>query len=182
MFYGVGHGGLEAILLGGIAFYAFFQAMAYRNADLGNLVPPEQLQLARAQLDLYWSLPWYTALLGALERIFALTIQMTLAVMIMQAFVRKKASWLFLAIAWHTLVDAVVVFGVKTWSIFVVEILVGFMALLSLAILWRLRSENDSSTAEEVVSEDRDSRTALPPRPRRYSIDQIERSRYDHNS
>ena len=95
MFYGVGHGGLEAILLGGIAFYAFFQAMAYRNADLGNLVPPEQLQLARAQLDLYWSPPWYTALLGALERIFALTIQMTLAVMIMQAFVRKSASWFF---------------------------------------------------------------------------------------
>ena len=181
VFYGVGHGGLEAVFLGGIAFYAFFQAMAYRNADLSNLVPPEQLQLARAQLDLYWSLPWHMALLGALERFFALIIQMTLAVIVLQAFVRKKVLWFFLAVGWHTLVDTVVVIGIQTWDIYVVELLLGLMALLSLAILLRLRTENDLPPAEEEIGDARVPGKRLTRKPRSYSLDQIDRSRYDQN-
>lgn len=179
--YGVGHGGLEAIFLGGIALYAFFQATAYRNIDLNNLVPLEQLQLARAQLDLYWSLPWYAALLGALERIFAMLIQVTLAVMVLQAFIRKKVHWFFLAIGWHTLVDAVVVIGIQTWDIYFVEFLIGLMALFSLAILWRLRSESDLPHAKVEVDDVEEMRTGLARRKRPFSLDQIERSRYDQN-
>ena len=92
--FGAGHGGVEAMLLGGLALYAFFQAMAYRDANLAELVPPGQLELARAQVDAYWSAPWYAAMLGAVERAFAVLIQISLSVPVGQKFMFTLILWM----------------------------------------------------------------------------------------
>lgn len=137
--FGIGHGGMEAIMLGALSFYVLLQTIAYRNADLTALVPPEQIALAQAQLYAYWSAPWYAALLGALERVFALAIQTSLAVIVLQTFVRRSHIWLVLAVAWHMVVDATAVFGASTWGIYITELLVGLMAAVSLWFIYRLR-------------------------------------------
>ena len=68
LMYGAGHGGIEAILLGILAFIAFFQLSALRGTDLSTVIPAEHFALAQTQIDAYWSAPWYVSLFGALER------------------------------------------------------------------------------------------------------------------
>jgi uncharacterized membrane protein YhfC len=141
LLFGLGHGGMEAMLLGGLSFYVLMQTIAYRNADLTTIVPAEQLALARAQLDAYWSAPWYAALLGALERMFAIGIQVSLAVMVLQAFTRRNVVWLLLAILWHAIIDAVAVYGASTWGIYLTELAIALMAGLSVLFLFRMRHD-----------------------------------------
>jgi uncharacterized membrane protein YhfC len=137
---GAGHGGIESILLGGLAAYALLQAVAYREADLSTLVPVEQLELARAQLAAYWTIPWYEVLLGAVERAFALCFHLSASLLVLQVFTRKNGIWLIIAIGWHTLIDGVALFSLNTWGAYVMEALVGVLAVLSVWIIFALRT------------------------------------------
>lgn len=139
LMFGAGHGGVEAILLGGLAAYALFQAVAYRGVDLNGLVPPEQLELATAQLEAYWAAPWYSTVLGAVERAFTLCFHLSASLLVLQAITRKKPVWLVLAVGWHALVNAVALFAFGTWGAYVAEGLIGLMALFSLWIVFTLR-------------------------------------------
>jgi uncharacterized membrane protein YhfC len=180
--YGAGHGGVEAILLGGLALYAFFQASAYRGANLAELVPVDQLEIAQAQLDAYWSAPWYAAMLGAVERSFAIAIQISLAVLVFQAVVRRKWIWLFIAIAWHAAVDAVAVIGVQKWGIYATEAAVALFALISIVITFILRDRSDLDL-EDVETLKAPSTVPLQPPPPvelDLSDERLKNSRYDN--
>lgn len=138
--FGAGHGGAEAVILGGLALYSLIQMVALRHADLSKLVPPDQLSLAQHQVSAYWSMPWYTALLGALERVFAIPLQITLAVIVLQAFIRRQPAWVGLAILLHALVDALavylpVVWRGAPWSTLAVEGVVGAFSVLGVILL-----------------------------------------------
>jgi uncharacterized membrane protein YhfC len=137
---GAGHGGIEAILLGLLAAYALLQALALRGVDLATVVPADRLETARLQLEAYWAAPWYAALLGALERLFAICLHLSLGVMVLQCFTRRQTFWLPLAIIWHAFVDAAaVVAALAQFGAYWTEALVGVMALISLVILFSLR-------------------------------------------
>jgi uncharacterized membrane protein YhfC len=144
LMFGVGHGGLESILLGGLAGLALFQAITYRNADLSAVVPADQLDLARMQLEAYWAAPWYAVLLSAGERLFAICFHLSASLLVLQTFVRRNPAWLALAIGWHAILDSVAVFALVTWGAYVMEGFIGLLALLSLGIvyvLWRRDGE-----------------------------------------
>jgi uncharacterized membrane protein YhfC len=144
LMFGAGHGGIESILFGGLAGFALYQAIAYRNADLSAIVPVDQLDLARAQLEAYWAAPWYAILLSASERLFAICFHLSASLLVLQAFVRRNPVWLALAIGWHTIFDTVAVFTLVTWGAYFMESFIGLLALLSLVIiyvLWRQDGE-----------------------------------------
>jgi uncharacterized membrane protein YhfC len=146
LMFGAGHGGVESFLLGILVLVAFFQALAYRGADLTTLVPAEQLDIARGQLEIYWALPWPQAMLGALERLFALCIHLSLSVLVMRAFTNNNRLWLAAAIGWHTLVDAAAVISLPTLGAVTTEFVVGVLALISLAIVFLSRDEFKART------------------------------------
>jgi uncharacterized membrane protein YhfC len=136
---GNGHGGIEAILLGLIVLINYLFMLAAQGADITALVPESQLGLLQEQIALYWSIPWYDSLLGALERVFALPLQIALSVLVLQAFVRKKIFWFFIALGWHAIVDALAVYLVGTQSVYVVEATIGVLALVSVGAIFALR-------------------------------------------
>jgi uncharacterized membrane protein YhfC len=136
---GAGHGGIEAVLLGLLAAYALLQALALRGVDLTTVVPADQLQTARLQLEAFWATPWYGVLLGAVERLFAICLHLSLSVMVLQCFTRRQWLWLPLAIGWHALLDAVAVAAGVRLGPYWTEALVGLMAMISLAIVFALR-------------------------------------------
>ncbi|MGA2819508.1 MAG: YhfC family glutamic-type intramembrane protease [Anaerolineales bacterium] len=141
---GAGHGGAEAIILGGLVLYAFLQMVAFRGADLSRLVPASQLALARQQITAYWSAPWYEDLLGALERLFTIPVQICLSVIVLQALTRNHLGWLGLAIGWHAIIDGMTVFlsgrlGGLPWGVYAIEGLVGVFSLISVGVLLALR-------------------------------------------
>lgn len=155
LMFGAGHGGLESILLGGLAGLALFQAITYRNADLSAVVQPEQLELARAQLEAYWAAPWYAVFLSAAERFFAICFHLSAALLVLQAFVRRNPAWLAVAIGWHAILDALAVFGLVTWGAYVSEGLIGLVALLSLGIVYILWKRDEGSEEPPLPSVDR---------------------------
>lgn len=135
---GAGHGGIEAILLGLLSGYALVQVLALQGTDLASVLPAEQVETARLQIEAYWAAPWYAALLGAVERAFALCLHLSLSVMVLQCFTRGRWFWLLLAIGWHAAVDGTALIAVQHLGPYWTEAIVGVFAALSLVIVFAL--------------------------------------------
>lgn len=141
LMFGAGHGGVEAIILGLLAGLSFVNLSLIRqNPALLAALPAEQLALAQQQVADYWSAPVVMSVLGAVERLFALGLHLSLAVLVMQVFLRGQLRWLFAAIAWHALGNAVTVVVLDRWGALAAEAALAVIALLSLGILFALRS------------------------------------------
>lgn len=139
LFFGNGWGGIEAVILGGLALLAFFQLLAMRNIDISGLIPAAQLDLVRQQIEAYWTMPWYTSLMGAYERAWTLIIQISFTVLVLQAFTRGKIIWVWLAVAWHALIDALAVYIAGTSGFVAAEVAVTIAGLISLGLIFALR-------------------------------------------
>jgi uncharacterized membrane protein YhfC len=138
---GLGHGGTEAVLLGLLTAFGFFTMLAMRGSDLSTMpgIPADQVEAARQQVAAYWSMPWYMALMGFLERIFAITLHVSLSVMVLYAIAYRKPIWFWLALLWHALVDAVAVYALQKVGILGVEGIIAVFALISLWIVFRFK-------------------------------------------
>lgn len=139
LMFGIGHGGFEAILLGVLALYSFFQAFALRQADLTTIVPLDQLQSITAGLSFYWEAPWYLALLGALERALAICLHLGLTALVWQAVVRRSFGWTGLAIAWHGVANAGALIVNEYWGPYLAEGFIALAAGISLLFVFALR-------------------------------------------
>ena len=149
---GAGHGGGEAIILGILVLYSFMQLAAYRNVDLATIVPAAQLEVAQGQITTYWSATWYASLLGALERFFTIPVQIAFSVIVMQTFTRKQWFWVWLAVLYHALIDASVVYLLQPLGMYGVEALAGGFAVLSVIIIFSLRQPEPDNPQPVPVS------------------------------
>jgi uncharacterized membrane protein YhfC len=142
---GAGHGGAEAIILGVLAGLSFVNLAAARQMDLSaHGLTGETLARTQAQVAAYWSATWYMALLGAVERLFALTVQVSLAVLVLQVFTRNDWRWLVIAIGYHLITDAAAVVGVQShWPPLMIEAGIAPFALVSLVIIMGLRPQGE---------------------------------------
>jgi uncharacterized membrane protein YhfC len=138
LMFGAGHGGLEAIVLGGAALYALLRALTLRNADLAQVVGPERLDLVRAQLQAFWSAPVSLALMGALERASALMLHLFSSGLVMLSVGRRKVGFLLLAILTHTLFNAVALLSLPRAGVYGTEALLLVIGLACLFVLSRL--------------------------------------------
>lgn len=138
---GLGHGGTEALILGILAATGFVTMLVYRNVDLSTVpsISADQLELARQQVEAYWSIPWYMALIGLIERIFAITLHVSLSIMVLYAIAFHKPVWFWIALLWHALVDAVAVYAAQQVGMLAVEGIVAVFAIVSLWIVIRMR-------------------------------------------
>jgi len=143
--FGVGHGGVEAIFMGGLVLITLANMLILRQVGPEVLgLSGDVLEQAQAQVDAYWSMAWYLPLLGGLERAFAMAIQIALSLMVLQAFVRDNWLWLMTAILAHALVDGVVAFlGGVGWSPLALEGVVLLFALVGVALILALRPAAD---------------------------------------
>ena len=152
--FGLGHGGVESMIVGVLALYALAQVFVLRGENLRNYVPIEQIELAQAQIAAYWSMPWHEAILGSVERLAAMSFHVGASVMVLQALKRKNIAWLGAAIAWHALLDGVAVFSVQVLNIYGTEALVVLFGALSLFFAFLLRDR---------VEEEKEIETIQPP-------------------
>ncbi len=141
---GAGHGGAEAIILGVLALYALLQLSVMRNMDLSTQFSGTTLLQAQAQVNAYWSASWYDSILGAVERLFSVVVQISLAVLILQSFMRRQSRWIWLAVGYHALIDAAAVLASQKLGIYWTEVIVSGFALFSLFIIFSLRKQEPS--------------------------------------
>jgi uncharacterized membrane protein YhfC len=185
LMFGIGHGGIEAVIFGLLALWGFLQLVTFRNLSpdaLSAVLSPEKVELVQSYLVTYWGAPWYTNLLGTVERLGAMAIHLGATLMVLQAFNRKNIGWFFLAVLWHTLVDALAVFGIQTWNIFVVEGIVVIFGLCSLGIVFALRKQGQKPEREPEESKTESIPSPSPPLPNEadeLTLENLEDSRYE---
>jgi uncharacterized membrane protein YhfC len=143
-------------------------------------LPAAEAELVEQQIQAVLSTPWHGVLLGALERVFAITFHLSASLLVMQVFVRRQRFWLFLAILWHALTNFIAVVAISLWGPYVTEALIGVVAVISLGIIFWLRrpepAEGDGVSGMEPLPEP----TLDPERPPSLeaTADMLERSRY----
>jgi uncharacterized membrane protein YhfC len=175
LLFGSGWGGIEAMLVGVIILLNFLIFAALRTQDLSGLIPPEQLSPIQEASTLYWSIPWYDSMLGALERILVIPIQIALTILVLQVFVRGQSRWLWFAVALHWLLDFVAVYAVNTWGPYVTEALVAIITVASIVIIYVLRQD------EPPEPEKSESQSKLPQielSPLEADSENVEKTRY----
>lgn len=141
MMVGLGHGGIESILVGLIA--AINGGLIFAaNIDpiLLQTFPADVQNALNVQATLLFSRPPYELLAGGLERLFAITFHLSASLLVMQCFIRRQWFWLPLAIGLHTLFNFVAVMAAgNIENPMLVEGLIGLLALFSLVIILWLR-------------------------------------------
>jgi uncharacterized membrane protein YhfC len=149
LMFGAGHGGVEAIIFGALGAITAINLIALQNKDLETLGLTGQQQIAvQAQMVAFLTAPWYMALLGAVERVWAITFHLSAAVLVLQVFRRRNILWLGAAILWHTVLNAVTLIAVDRVGAVGAEGVLGVLTLGSLAILYGLRDRPVPEGAE----------------------------------
>jgi uncharacterized membrane protein YhfC len=165
LMFGAGHGGMEAMIFGGLVIVTYVAMVAMRQTNGAALpLPAAQQALAARQIAAYWSAAWPVTLLGAVERVFAICVHLSAAVLVLQALTRRNLLWLVAAVLWHAVIDGTSVIAVGTGlDVFRIEAVVGAFAVLALVIVFALRPRQPEPEVEAgpsaVVS-------GAPPSPR----------------
>jgi uncharacterized membrane protein YhfC len=136
---GAGHGGAEAIIFGALALYGFLQLAYLRDADLSTIVTADKLAQLQQQVSSYWSMAWYSSLLGAVERMFAIPAHIAMSVLVLQTFIRRQWFWVWLAVLYHAAMDGIVVYLAPRLGPLPTEGLIGAFAVLSMILIFALR-------------------------------------------
>jgi ABC-2 type transport system permease protein len=154
---GLGHGGIEAMIFGGVLTAATISSLLnLEGVDLEAMnLTAAQLEALSIQLELFNAAPAY-ALAPFLERTFAIGAQVLFSILVLKAFTLRKPVLILAAIAYHALVDAVAVyFAVSTqsiwasWTAFLILLIPGWIWLIR---LWRSRNQEIAVSEEQPPS------------------------------
>lgn len=171
--YGVGHGGIEAILTGLLALYALVQVLVLGGEGALDRFPTEQAELIQSQLEVYWAVPWQHSLLGAWERVSALLYHLGASVFVYKSVREKNLLWMLVAIIGHTAFNASAVVAVKQLGFLQVELLLFVFALAWGFWAWFVRPEEKQEGGF----------APPPPKPDfpapQVTAEQMEESRYE---
>jgi len=148
--FGAGHGGAEAIIFGVLALLSFVSMLAARTVDLATFgLSDAMAEQARTAVAAYWATPWYMSAVAGLERVFAITFHIAMAVLVMRAVVRNRIGYLLAAIGAHAALDFIAVWGAQRLGVIWVEVSAGVIALAALwLIVIRLRDTPPPAEAE----------------------------------
>ncbi|WP_175823584.1 YhfC family glutamic-type intramembrane protease [Burkholderia sp. BCC0419] len=142
---GLGHGGLEAMLLVGAGFVVL--GAGYLLAHAGVVVPEGAQSLIGSQ---FAGMTLASPFLALFERVSAMAAHVGLSLIVLQAFVRGAKRWLVYAIALHFVFDLAAVLLTRYWHVdtVLVEVLlfVGSVALLWLGVRWSRRGAGAGDT------------------------------------
>jgi uncharacterized membrane protein YhfC len=140
--YGIGHGGIEAWILGALAQFQFLVAAIMLNqgkleSSLQGSVPAEQVAALRQQLE---TLGFFDVAYGGVERVIAILAHIFFSLLVWKAVSERKIVWLFAAMAAHATLNvapAMVQAGIL--GLFPMQLILIAQGLLLLGFfLWRL--------------------------------------------
>lgn len=139
MAYGIGHGGIESILIGGMMS---LQYIVYSNLinsgmfekTLGVKVPISSLESLKQVLTSYS--PYYFGVIG-LERVLAVTFHIALSLLVLYGVKNRKNIYLLYAIVIHALFDfpAALFQTGQIKNVWIVESIILVAALISLIFI-----------------------------------------------
>ena len=146
--YGVGHGGIEALLAGLLAMFALVQVLVLSGEGALGALPEATAELARSQIAAYWDVPLGMTLLGFWERVSAMLFHVGASLMVYRSVREKKPAWFLVALVGHAAMDGFAVIGVKTIDLVLLEGILFVFALLWAAWSWMVRVRDRDNPRE----------------------------------
>lgn len=114
--YGIGHGGIEAIVLGSFSMLQNLMIAIALN-DYGSVEAyasqagsPEAAASVTSLLNTLIDTPTSSYILSGVERMAALVLQIALSVLVYKAVVRKKYAYILVPIILHAVIDVIAAF------------------------------------------------------------------------
>ncbi len=144
--YGIGHGGVEAVLLVGLTYASNIATsiminMGLLDAVLGGLEGGLREEAIR-QLSALWTTPSGQFFLAGAERLASFVLHICLSYIVYRSVKEKKAGYYLLAIGIHFLVDAGIILLASISSLLITEaVLLLFVAVLAVLIVRWYRTE-----------------------------------------
>lgn len=141
--YGIGHGGIEAILLIGMSYVSNL-ALAFA-INGGKL--PSSIDLSDAKMyetiSAIWTTPSWMFFMAGAERVSAIILHIVLSYMVYKAVKGKDMKWYFIAVLVHMAVDTGTVFINQVVPVYVTEILLwAVMVALTVWLVKAYKAEN----------------------------------------
>lgn len=152
LMYGVGHGGIEAVLIGGVSCISNLATAITINSGALETMLAGLDEVARASttaaISQLWTLPAYTFWMVGIERLLALALQLCLSYLVYRAVRYRRRGFFAAALGIHFAVDA----GVVILSGFFPTLAVGaFLAAAVTAVAFftvrAYRAETESAAA-----------------------------------
>lgn len=156
---GAGHGGIESIFVGVLVPLTLANMIAMHGMDAaevaalsGGQLDASAAEKAAAQVAAFWASPAWSPLLSTWERATAIVFHVSMSALVAFGVRRRASRWtLPLAIALHTLLNAVAVYCAPRFGPVVVELaLLALVAPVSSAILvatWRASRDDRGAGA-----------------------------------
>ena len=144
--YGIGHGGIEAIIILGATSISNLSTAAMINSgnieSLYSALTEPTLSATKAGVEALLTTPPLTFYLGGVERISAIGIHLCMSYIVYRAVKDKNIKLFFLAIAVHAFFDAVTVLLASVTSAVVLEIILfAMVAVMAVFIVKAYRKE-----------------------------------------
>lgn len=143
--YGVGHGGIEAILLVGLSCISNLVVAITINSGVltADLLKKSGLdgstyQLAVSQLAELGTTPAWQFYMGGVERISAIVFHISLSYLVYLAVKEKKLPYYLLAILLHFLLDALALISAEYLSLLAVELIMMLFAATVGFVVWKM--------------------------------------------
>ena len=138
---GLGHGGIEAMLLAVMMAATISSLWELRGQDLSTLgLSADQLVAVERQLSTFTASPWL-ALAPLLERCIAMLLHVTLSLGVWSAFRRRNPLYLLAAVLYHAAFDGLAVYLSQFISnAWLIEGLLLLLALPGAAWAWAIRT------------------------------------------
>jgi uncharacterized membrane protein YhfC len=136
--FGVGHGGIEAITLVGMAnISSLVIALSINSGQFDRLAAQMPADVAKQIVSQLTALQPFDAYLGGIERLFAFVIQIALSLLVLIAVRRRRLYIAGIAVLAHMLVDAPVVILPEVFGadIYQIEMFVAAVAVLALVFI-----------------------------------------------
>ncbi len=143
--FGIGHGGIEAILIGAVMNIQYIIYSNLINSGLfdtviGSKVPASQLAQLQQLKDMLIQTSPGTFLMGFVERICAMTIHLALTMIVLYAVKNRKNIYLIVAIVLHALIDVpAALYQTKIINIYTVEAILVLYSIIAILFLLRMK-------------------------------------------
>jgi len=154
--YGIGHAAIESVLLVGLSSaLALAQAVQMTTTSIEALkatfpaeLPAQLLEQMLAAREQYLTMAWYDPLWGALERLSAIPFHVGMSLLVLLAFARGQARWLWAAVGLHTLLDFTApalaqIVGTPIWAL---ELYIALWGALGIWLTLRLKKRLPSAS------------------------------------
>ena len=144
--YGIGHGGVEAVIIVGLSFVSNIVIGIFINTGALSLLPEMDAATNAMLTGALVNTPSIHFLLGGIERIFAICLHIALSFMVLYGVRNRKIGFTFLAILIHGSVNFVAVYIAQYVNIYLSEaflLIIALASVLYVILMYKLFIKQD---------------------------------------